>query len=695
MLQQHNDNTIKTFATALKRRPTSPEDQAEAKRLRVSGAIGPPTSGEKDSVGPSSVSAARQRQKEAREITPMPAELLNELVVVDASLQGLSLSAHAPVPSVGPTTKADEVEVYPTVFEADVPKGSDRSSLNFVAAVQFEAPLSEYRSVIPPVDTRSKDNVEGQLPTLASLGLEEPSDVSDYGEQSEETPSEGETPANRRLRLARNKKKSARSAHEAARQKKAEQDRQEQATGHIPDGLGVFVDGMVVERSNWFFGGALDRHFYYSHRTNAVFVSDEAISTKMFEEEKEERYYHTSPEMGRVAPKGFPMNPQQLRKLRELALTHGKLMVICTEAYYLMCEFQRISMNYYPALRDRTMALVCTPEYEHLPPPLSLSSRHMNLAVMPTPDGYLRWKDRAGRPFFTLAGFDSEGVRYTFDLDRLAKIVLYFSQPEMQNSVLGIAVDYAYRIHWRTLLGHALTRGLAPAGRARRRFARLLALILARPGLYREAIADYNVANPLTPFSPMSWTDIQLRAPHFEATAAVNITDADVICTMLANGIPVEWVDHAYTFGVVYLETHFFEVNASIDLYQEIDDERHRRLKQYGEPPAILQWDGWRVPTEGDMIRLHALLVREHTQGHIYAEKGLYYPIGMDPNRTHLWQQLERHGPLPVTPENPSATPHASIASMPHAPEPSTLSVNVNTEMRIDLASELARLPSA
>ncbi|KAG6882183.1 hypothetical protein C0992_012523, partial [Termitomyces sp. T32_za158] len=141
MLQQHNNNTIKTFVMALKWRPTLPEDQAEAKHLRVSGVIELPKSGEKDGMGPSSASVARQQQKEAGEITPMPAELLNELVVVDASLQGLSLSAHAPALSVGPTTKSDEVDVYLIVFEADVPKGSDRSSINFVAAVQFEAPL--------------------------------------------------------------------------------------------------------------------------------------------------------------------------------------------------------------------------------------------------------------------------------------------------------------------------------------------------------------------------------------------------------------------------------------------------------------------------------------------------------------------------------------------------------------------------
>ncbi|KAG6882548.1 hypothetical protein C0992_011384, partial [Termitomyces sp. T32_za158] len=338
---------------------------------------------------------------------------------------------------------------------------------------------------------------------------------------------------------------------------------------------------MAIERSNWFYGGALDSHFYYSRLMNTVFVSDEAIAAKTAEEGRGERYRHPSIELNKVVPRGFPMNPQQLRKLRALAQTHRKSMTVRIEAYYLMREFQRISLNHFPAVRDRTMALVCTPEYDHIMPPLDLSSRHMNIAVMPTPEGYLRWKERSGRPFFTLAGFDSEGVRHTFDLERLAQNLLYFSRPGMQNSVLGIAMDNAYRIHWRTMLGHAITRGLAPAGRARGRFARLLALILARPGLYREAIAEYNAANPLAPFTPMSWTDIQLRPPHFEAAAAVNISDADVLRAMIANGLPPEWVDHAYTFGVVYLETHFFEANASIDLYRDIDDERHRRLDRY------------------------------------------------------------------------------------------------------------------
>ncbi|KAG6889169.1 hypothetical protein C0992_006216 [Termitomyces sp. T32_za158] len=299
---------------------------------------------------------------------------------------------------------------------------------------------------------------------MASLGLEEPSDESDYGGHTEHTPLEGETPANRRLRLAQNKKKAARSEHEAAHQKKVDRDCKEQATGRIPEGLGVFADGMAIKRSNWFYGGALDSHFYYLCLTNTVFVSDEAIAAKIAEEERGERYHHTSIELSKVVPRGFPMNPQQLCKLRALAQTHGKSMTVHIEAYYLMCKFQRISRNHLPAVRDRTMALVCTPEYDYIMPPLDLSSRHMNLAVMPMPEGYLCWKDQSGRPFFMLVGFDSEGVRHTFDLDQLAQNLLYFSWPGMQNSVLGIAMDNAYRIHWWTMLGHALTRGLTPAG---------------------------------------------------------------------------------------------------------------------------------------------------------------------------------------------------------------------------------------
>ncbi|KAG6894506.1 hypothetical protein C0992_005810 [Termitomyces sp. T32_za158] len=90
MLQQRNNNTIKMFATALKRQRASPEGHKEAKHLRAS------EWGEEWRAA--GLETARH-QKETGEVTPTPSDLYNELVLVDKSLQGLSLSAH--VPAVG------------------------------------------------------------------------------------------------------------------------------------------------------------------------------------------------------------------------------------------------------------------------------------------------------------------------------------------------------------------------------------------------------------------------------------------------------------------------------------------------------------------------------------------------------------------------------------------------------------------
>ena len=42
--------------------------------------------------------------------------------------------------------------------------------------------------------------------------------------------------------------------------------------------------------------------------------------------------------------------------------------------------------------------------------------------------------------------------------------------------------------------------------------------------------------------------------------------------------------------------------------YDEIDNERLARLHIYGTPPPIVEWDGWRTPSEGDIARLHTLV---------------------------------------------------------------------------------------
>ncbi|KAG6896139.1 hypothetical protein C0995_011740 [Termitomyces sp. Mi166 len=112
--------------------------------------------------------------------------------------------------------------------------------------------------------------------------------------------------------------------------------------------------------------------------------------------------------------------------------------------------------------------------------------------------------------------------------------------------------------------------------------------------------------------------------------------DNNALHVLLHNRIPLDWVDHAYTYGVVYLEQQFHSPTMSLDIFREVDDERIEHLSRYGTPPAILQWDGWREMTEDN----HYCLMFKHDEEHLMPDppeaKGLYYYIGMDPNRVHL-----------------------------------------------------------
>ena len=94
------------------------------------------------------------------------------------------------------------------------------------------------------------------------------------------------------------------------------------------------------------------------------------------------------------------------------------------------------------------------------------------------------------RHAFSVIGFDFKGIKYTFEMDKLAQNMLYFSWLNMQNLVIELAVDFAYRIYRRTLFSHAIIQSLASQGKAWAQFSWLLAFVIARPGLYCETIAS-------------------------------------------------------------------------------------------------------------------------------------------------------------------------------------------------------------
>ncbi|KAG6898015.1 hypothetical protein C0992_007011 [Termitomyces sp. T32_za158] len=173
-----------------------------------------------------------------------------------------------------------------------------------------------------------------------------------------------------------------------------------------------------------------------------------------------------------------------------------------------------------------------------------------------------------------------------------------------------------------------------------------MALIMAHPDLYCEAIDAFNkVYDEL--FAAQYGPQLTINQVHVPDNKVWNFSDNDMICILLYNCIPVEWVDHAYTYGVVYLEQQFHHPTMSLDIFREIDDERLERLRLYGTPTAIPHWDRWRELTKEDHYRLMFKHTEESTASLFPEANGLYYYIGMDLNVGQLWKQTPVHGTMP------------------------------------------------
>ncbi|KAG6881635.1 hypothetical protein C0995_001238 [Termitomyces sp. Mi166 len=175
---------------------------------------------------------------------------------------------------------------------------------------------------------------------------------------------------------------------------------------------------------------------------------------------------------------------------------------------------------------------------------------------------------------------------------------------------------------------------------------------------------------------------------------AQNFSDDDTLHVLLHNQILLDWVDHTYTYGVVYLEQQFHNPTMSLDIFHEIDNERHQCLLCYGTPPTIPQWDGWREISEDNHYHLLFKRDKERALSESPEAKGLYYYIGMDPNQVHLWKCTAAHGPLlPVL----TATNIAPVESLVVAPTTASASQEPATNRatgNVTMALESGEVPS-
>ncbi|KAG6870704.1 hypothetical protein C0995_011253 [Termitomyces sp. Mi166 len=251
-----------------------------------------------------------------------------------------------------------------------------------------------------------------------------------------------------------------------------------------------------------------------------------------------------------------------------------------------------------------------------------------------------------------------------FNLEQIAQYVLIFGWPGLENTWQGIAFDFAYRMHWRTLFGFALCQALCTTSAAKPVVVRM----------YWEAVASYNAVFLDQPMVAQYGSHLNIIQVHMPDKMAQNFSDDNALLILLHNQIPLDWVDYAYTYGVVYLEQQFHNPTMSLDIFRKIDNECHQRLLCYGTPSTIPQWDGWREISEDDHYCLLFKRDKERALSKSLEAKGLYYYIGMDSNQVHLWKCMAAHGPLPPVPTVTKIAPvessvvAATTVSGPSAP---------------------------
>ncbi|KAG6886484.1 hypothetical protein C0995_007431 [Termitomyces sp. Mi166 len=198
--------------------------------------------------------------------------------------------------------------------------------------------------------------------------------------------------------------------------------------------------------------------------------------------------------------------------------------------------------------------------------------------------------------------------------------------------------------------GFALCWALCANSTAKSSVVRRLALVMVWPRMYREAVASYNAAFSERPLVAQYGSHLNILQVHVPNDQACNFSDNDALHVLLHNCILLDWVDHAYTYGMVYLEQQFHNPTMSMDIFKDVDNKCIERLSHYGTPSAILQWDGWREMMEDNHYHLMFKRDEECLLPAPPEATGLYYYIGMDPNWVHLWKCMAAHGMLPSVP---------------------------------------------
>ncbi|XP_006455803.1 hypothetical protein AGABI2DRAFT_145832 [Agaricus bisporus var. bisporus H97] len=364
--------------------------------------------------------------------------------------------------------------------------------------------------------------------------------------------------------------------------------------GVIPDLWGMATDEIIGpdHMQDNRMQGMLSQHVFHDPYTNVVYAGQTAIRAaeaalrhKRFEAETGSRTIRNA------APSGLPQSPLEAGRLLRLARDHLADSRVRTEAYILLTELHTIALQIAPRHTDNAMEYILAEfRTDEIPEPIRNIRRNWGEILRNWPAA------RLSNPSNNTGGMgmaQPTGAAL-FDLDLLGRYLLTHNRPGSQNYIHGTQFDYRRAVHCRSVFGYTLARFFGPpeTGRGRSRnghvvFTRCFTILAASPQLYRDLIAQWNERHPDQLFIPQTGPFYHFRPLEINDSSIANL-NVDTIAEVLThNGVPPSWVDHAYNFGLRYMDQVYTGSLNHQSSFDSADDEQVCRLDVYGDPPTI------------------------------------------------------------------------------------------------------------
>ncbi|KAF9459062.1 hypothetical protein BDZ94DRAFT_1312702 [Collybia nuda] len=363
---------------------------------------------------------------------------------------------------------------------------------------------------VPPSPIMKEPNPPNDTQSAPSDADEECSDegvieVSD----DEDTPNEHEMEHKRGQHMVRNEKRAKRRMEI----EKREVDRLDRLPGPIPDAIGVIYRGNQTKRDNSF-AGALSSSVYHSPRSNIVFAGDMAVAAATYELNNPQRTYAplSGSKLYKQAPRGFPMNQKEVKKLFSLVRNKYNHLEDCLEGYLIIEEFYWVSRAFVDTQRDRAMELVANNPlfHPHELPPMADENPHL-LPTQPVPrDTSFRTAGKTSQK--KGMGLSAPLAADTFNILEWARYIAIYHRPGNSKPIHGIAMNRAFHVELQSVFGYLLMKSMCPiTPQARTAWTRQVACVVARPQAYREAVTVWESQHPEEQFSEVNPTLITLR----------------------------------------------------------------------------------------------------------------------------------------------------------------------------------------